>query len=233
MIELKAKGNTLVKTLKAEFKEKYKVSLRVYHGVNFAADDETLANIRQEKKGDDIHILGGLTVAEAEAAFLDQIGVKVQVENKFGELADDSKKLSHLRDATQKGIVVDGRKSLATIQKEFSKHFPKLGLYFFTPEEYQKGQANLEDIEPLDSSLTVGEVRTLKNLENLSINGNLHIKNLEKNFLDHYGLYAILANSDNEGEKYYVGHEHDEKSLTELNKLYVEQNIEDYNYDYE
>ncbi len=96
MAELKCNGRTKVKTLKTSFKETFGVGIRIYNGARFADDDATLASIRIEKKEGELKISGNMLVGNLEKKFLEMIGIKVQIENKDGGLADDSKTLGSL-----------------------------------------------------------------------------------------------------------------------------------------
>lgn len=90
MAEIALKGRMKVKTLKAEFKEAFGATLRVYKSVSckvFADDDATLASIRQgEAKGGDLAVKGNMQVGNFEKKIAEMYGIGVQVAN-----ADDSK----------------------------------------------------------------------------------------------------------------------------------------------
>ncbi|TAF63574.1 MAG: hypothetical protein EAZ55_13365 [Cytophagales bacterium] len=87
MAEIQVSGRMLVKTLKAQFKEAFGATLRVYVGLHkgaqFADDEATLASIRDEEeadtKADDIVIAGQMKVGNFEEKFADIYGIKVQV----------------------------------------------------------------------------------------------------------------------------------------------------------
>ena len=69
-----------VKTLKADFKENFGSTLRVYNGQKFADDDATLASIRKnDAKGGDVKINGNMLVGNFEKKILEEFGIKVQV----------------------------------------------------------------------------------------------------------------------------------------------------------
>ena len=87
MADLSISGKMKVKTLKANFKEEYGSTLRVYVGKKFADDDATLASIRKEDaKGGEVKINGKMLVGNFEKKILDEFGIKIQVAN-----PDDSK----------------------------------------------------------------------------------------------------------------------------------------------
>ncbi|MEE0950661.1 MAG: hypothetical protein U0L62_00400 [Paludibacteraceae bacterium] len=90
MAEIKLTGNMKVKTLKADFKEAFGATLRVYKNVSckagFADDNATLASIRAEgAKGGELKIVGNMQVGNFEKKIAEMYGIGVQVAN-----ADDS-----------------------------------------------------------------------------------------------------------------------------------------------
>jgi hypothetical protein len=90
MAEIKLTGNLKVKTLKANFKEAFGATLRVYKSKSckggFADDDATLASIRTEgAKGGELAIKGNMKVGNFEEKVAEMYGIGVQVAN-----ADDS-----------------------------------------------------------------------------------------------------------------------------------------------
>jgi hypothetical protein len=105
MAEIALKGRMKVKTLKAEFKEAFGATLRVYKSEScrgaFADDEATLASIRAEgKKGGELSVKGNMQVGNFEKKIAEMYGIGVQVAN-----ADDSK-------------LVDNGVTLASIGKE-------------------------------------------------------------------------------------------------------------------
>lgn len=98
MASIKISGRMKVKTLKDEFKKAFGVGIRLYNGVKFADDDATLASIRKgDAKGGDVEIHGNLKVGNAEKLILDNFGIKNQIEDKTGELADNNVTLGSLK----------------------------------------------------------------------------------------------------------------------------------------
>ena len=84
-------GRTKVKTLKANFKENFGATLRVYKSATckgaFADDDATLASIRAEgAKGGELVVKGNMQVGNFEKKVAELYGIGVQVAT-----ADDSK----------------------------------------------------------------------------------------------------------------------------------------------
>lgn len=91
MAEIKLTGQMKVKTLKANFKEAFGGTLRVYKSTSckggFADDDATLAAIRAEgAKGGELNIVGQMQVGNFEKKIAEMYGIGVQVAN-----ADDTK----------------------------------------------------------------------------------------------------------------------------------------------
>ena len=91
MAEIKLTGNMKVKSLKADFKEAFGATLRVYKSASckggFADDNATLASIRAEgAKGGELKIVGNMQVGNFEKKVAEMYGIGVQVAN-----ADDSK----------------------------------------------------------------------------------------------------------------------------------------------
>jgi hypothetical protein len=98
-MSLKVDGRYKVKRLKEEFFREFGVNIRVYKGSRFADDGVSLASIRAEgaPTTGDFEIHGNTNVGNVEKAFLEKLGIKVQVENADGELADNNVSLSSLR----------------------------------------------------------------------------------------------------------------------------------------
>ena len=85
-------------------------------------------------------------------------------------------------------MVISDEKKLKDIQAEFSKKFPYLKIEFYA-HEHASGEGSPEK-EHLDLEQTVGEVRSIHNRGELSIDGHLKVKTLEKNFAEQYGLFV-------------------------------------------
>lgn len=80
MADFTITGRMKVKTLKADFKENFGSTLRVYNGQKFADDDATLASIRKnDAKEGDVKINGNMLVGNFEKKILEEFGIKVQV----------------------------------------------------------------------------------------------------------------------------------------------------------
>lgn len=101
MADFKLDGRMKVKTLKANFKENFGATLRVYKSVTckgaMADDDATLAALRAEGyKGGELIVGGNLRVGNFEKKIAELYGIGVQVADK------DDKKLAD-NDATLVG----------------------------------------------------------------------------------------------------------------------------------
>ena len=79
-------------------------------------------------------------------------------------------------------------RTLQEIQKEFHQKFPFLKIKFYKGT-HQQGEGSPVQ-EKLDSSMTIGEARTLHSSGDLSINANQKISTLEQGFLEKFGLNA-------------------------------------------
>lgn len=92
-------GKLLVSSLKTRFKDAFGVEIRVYNGVKFAAEDATLASVRVEGKGGgkEFSVHGNTKVGNVEKAFLENVGVRIQIENADGGLADNEVTVGSLR----------------------------------------------------------------------------------------------------------------------------------------
>jgi hypothetical protein len=96
--DLKVDGRMKVDTFKGNFKEAFGVTIRVYKGSRFADGGVSLSSIRSENaKGGTISINGKTHVKNVEKMFEEEMGIKVQVENSDGELADNNVSLSSLK----------------------------------------------------------------------------------------------------------------------------------------
>ena len=92
MEDFSISGKMKVKTLKANFKEEYGSTLRVYNGKKFADDYATLASIRKEDaKGGEVKINGKMLVGNFEKKILEEFGIRIQVASSDdSKVADDS-----------------------------------------------------------------------------------------------------------------------------------------------
>ena len=83
-------------------------------------------------------------------------------------------------------MFISDDKRLIDIQGEFNAKFPNLKIVFYS-KHHEEGKGSPKQTM-LDSELTVGEVRTIHNMGDLSINGHLKVATLESNFYEKYGL---------------------------------------------
>ena len=92
MADFTITGKMKVKTLKANYKENFGSTLRIYNGKKFADDDATLASIRVgEAKGGEVKINGKMLVGNFETKILEEFGIRVQVADVDDtKLVDDS-----------------------------------------------------------------------------------------------------------------------------------------------
>ena len=85
-----------VSSLQNEFRTEFGVGIRVYNGAKFA-DDVALNKIAKKSTGGAIDFGGRTLVKTVEKAFMDNFGIKVQVETKDGKLANDDVTLASLK----------------------------------------------------------------------------------------------------------------------------------------
>jgi len=77
---LKITGLTKVKTLKANFKKEFGLTIRVYDGRSFADDNATLASIRKnDNKGGELSPKRNMKVGNLEDKIMDLFGIKTQI----------------------------------------------------------------------------------------------------------------------------------------------------------
>lgn len=84
-------------------------------------------------------------------------------------------------------MTITDNRSIASIQREFQTHFPFLKLEFYDTE-HVAGEGSPLNQQYQDNSKTIGEIRKKHTEGDLSINGHLLVKNLEKRFYVQYGL---------------------------------------------
>ena len=79
-----------------DFKKEFGVGIRVYKGRHLA-DDVALKSLTEKgAKGGSVNFGGNTKVKNVEKAFKDAMGIKVQVENKKGGLANNDVTLASL-----------------------------------------------------------------------------------------------------------------------------------------
>lgn len=81
---------------------------------------------------------------------------------------------------------ISDNRTIQSIQMEFTSKFPYLKLEFYRqPHEVGEG-SQVKSL--VDADKMIGEVRTIHNQGDLSINGHLKVSTLEQNFAEMYGL---------------------------------------------
>ena len=86
-----------VSSFKAQFKDEFGVGIRVYKGRHRAPDVSLKSLTEKGSRGGEINFGGRTMVKNVEKAFLDAMGIKVQIEDKSGDLADNNASLASLR----------------------------------------------------------------------------------------------------------------------------------------
>jgi len=81
MAELSISGGMLVKTLRADFKKAFKLTLRVYDGPKGADENASLASLARKKgkKVDDFSASPNMLVGNFEQRFEKATGLKIQI----------------------------------------------------------------------------------------------------------------------------------------------------------
>ena len=84
MADFKISGHMKIKTLKANFKEKFGSTIRVYHGVKYASDDDTVGKIAKKTvaRGQEVGANGRKKVSTFKKQMKDVYGIKIQVANR-------------------------------------------------------------------------------------------------------------------------------------------------------
>jgi hypothetical protein len=85
-----------VSSFQSDFKAEFGVGIRVYKGVKLADDVAIKSLTAKGSPGGDINFGGNTKVKNVEKVFKDEMGIKVQVENKAGGLADNDATLASL-----------------------------------------------------------------------------------------------------------------------------------------
>jgi hypothetical protein len=109
---LNINGRMKVKTLRADFKTEFGLTLRVYDGKSFADDDATLASIRKgDNKGGEFSPRKNTKVGNLEDKFIELFGIKIQVSG-----SDDSYLCNN--DLTLAGAYEEDGKKLGRKEKK-------------------------------------------------------------------------------------------------------------------
>lgn len=125
-----------------------------------------------------------------------------------------AKSVAPKKSATE--ISVNGNKKISTLQKEFTKKFPYLGIYIFDISMKPLAAVG-QTIWPLPADKTLASVRRVNTGGEISINGHKKIGNLEAEFDKVFGLYIQVCTMDTTGKKFYTSAAQDAYSLTAYN----------------
>lgn len=81
MADFAISGRMKIKTLRANFKKEFGSTLRVYKGVKFADDEDTIASIASKKiePGSEVKANGNTKCGNFEERMKEVFGIKVQV----------------------------------------------------------------------------------------------------------------------------------------------------------
>ncbi len=86
-----------VSAFQSQFKREFGVGIRVYKGRHLADDVAIKSLTEKGARGGAIDFGGNTKVKNVEKAFMDEMGIRVQVEDKKGKLADNNSTLASLR----------------------------------------------------------------------------------------------------------------------------------------
>ena len=86
-----------VSAFQADFRKEFSVGIRVYKGRHLADDVALKSLTAKGSKGGSLDFGGNTKVKNVEKIFMDAMGIKVQVENKKGGIADNNATLASLR----------------------------------------------------------------------------------------------------------------------------------------
>ena len=109
-----------------------------------------------------------------------------------------------------KEVSTNGRKKVETLMKEFNDNFPYLSLSI--------GKLKNDGFHKCNIDSTLAELREKKGNGEISFIGSKHVKTLEREFLEEFGLQMQICITEGDGRKYYSAGLYDEMSLTEFNK---------------
>jgi len=110
---LKITGLTKVKTLRANFKKEFGLTIRVYDGRSFADDNATLASIRKnDNKGGDLSPKRNMKVGNLEDKIMDLFGIKTQIAGSDDSyLCDNDHTLAKALEVDEKKMVKKEKKA--------------------------------------------------------------------------------------------------------------------------
>jgi hypothetical protein len=226
-------GKTHASRFVEGFKGEFGLTIRLVDasGREVAAD-ATIASSREEvNQSKAVEFEWDSTVASLQESMRRDLGLRVAFVHSDGSSVAGQMKLESLRtraEAEQMIVSADerdradvvsivGQKLISTLQQEFSRHHPYLGLVLFSTAEHEKSMRG-QPARPLASDQTIASVREKKSTEDLSINGNMLVQNLERRILEVYGLYAQVCIMSDGGKRAYTGATHDGYTLSQLNR---------------
>jgi hypothetical protein len=119
-------------------------------------------------------------------------------------------------------ISVNGRKKLATLQKEFSEKFNYLFLGFIVVEDRGKNV----NVRSLDNTKSIAETRTKFSNKELTLHGRTLVKNMEEYFFVELGIACQIAVHNYQGKVLYfpIGDYFNGLSLSKANEWAKSQN---------
>ena len=88
--------------------------------------------------------------------------------------------------STRHYMVIDGKQTTATLQKEFNKSFPFLKIEFFR-EPCIKGKGNSKD-KMIMTNEVISRLQRKKQFGKISFTNQTMVRELEENFLDKFGI---------------------------------------------
>ena len=102
MADFSISGNMKIKTLKDNFKDQFGSTIRVYNGVKFASDSDTVGKIAKKsvKHGQEVSANGRLLVKNFEKQMQEVYGIRIQVATK-----DDSQLVNNDISLTASGKI--------------------------------------------------------------------------------------------------------------------------------
>lgn len=83
-------------------------------------------------------------------------------------------------------MTIDGKQTIATLQKEFNKSFPYLKIEFFR-EPCIKGKGNSKD-KMITTNEVISRLQTKKKFGKISFTNQTMVRELEENFLNKFGI---------------------------------------------
>ena len=119
---LNINGRMKVKTLRADFKKEFGLTLRVYDGRSFADDDSTLAAIRKgDSKGGEFGPRKNTKVGNLEDKIMDMFGIKTQVAGSDDSyLCNNDLTLAGALEADQKKVAKKSKKTKEEVSADES-----------------------------------------------------------------------------------------------------------------